>query len=88
MMIPQPSILSGQKRPDFLCFAPITKFQYQPVAMLVDRAGKPQAAIDADNAIYRKEGYCVKRILVDPENFSYFKAARELKNWVETQDFR
>jgi hypothetical protein len=88
MLIPQPSILSGQKRPDFLCFVPITKFQYQSVAVLVDRPGKPQKEMDDENALYKKEGYFVKRILVDwGRRFSYFKAARALKNWVETQNF-
>ena len=89
MMIPQPSILSGQRRADFLCFVPITKFLYQPVAVLVDSPGKLKKETDAENAAYNKEGYFVYRILVDCEkNFSYFRAARDLKNWVETQNFR
>ena len=86
MMIPQPSILSGQKRPDFICFIPLTTFQYQPVAVLIDRPGKLCEDIDAENSIYEDQGYRVKRILVDWDSgFSYFKAARELKNWVESQ---
>ncbi len=86
MLIPQPSILSGAKRPDFLCFIPITQFQYQPVAVLVDRPGKPVQELDKENSIYDRQGYHVRRILVDwGSGFSYFKAAREFKNWVESQ---
>lgn len=86
MLIPQPSILSGQKRPDFICFIPLTKFQYQPVAVLVDRPGKRPEQIDSENSTYENEGYLVKRILVDwDSDLSYFKAARELKNWVQSQ---
>lgn len=86
MLIPQPSILSGRKRPDFLCFVPITKFQYHSVAVLVDRPGKGQGQVDNENREYDKQGYTVKRILVDWNNpdFSYFKAARELKSWIES----
>lgn len=86
MLIPQPSILSGAKRPDFLCFIPITKFQFQTVVVLVDRPGKPERQINNENAIYDNHGYHVRRILVDWDSgFSYFKAARDLKNWVESQ---
>jgi hypothetical protein len=85
MLIPQASILSGRRRPDFLCFVPITRFQYQPVAVLVDRSGKNPAVIDSKNADYHQQGYRVRRILVEgrESGFSYFKAARELKNWIE-----
>jgi len=85
MLIPQASILSGRRRPDFLCFVPITRFQYQPVAVLVDRSGKNPAVIDSENADYHQQGYRVWRILVEgrESSFSYFKAARELKNWIE-----
>lgn len=88
MLLPQPSILSGRKRPDFLCFVPLTKFQYHSVAVLVDRPGKDQAQVDNENNEYGNHGYTVKRILVDRDDhgFSYFKAARELKNWIETRE--
>jgi len=83
MLIPQASILSGQKRPDFLCFVPITAFQYQPTAILVDRPAKPSTALDNETKEYENLGYTVKRILVERDHgFSYFKAARELKNWL------
>jgi len=86
MLIPQPSILSGAKRPDFLCFVPITKFQYQSVAVLIDRPGKLTREMDDEKALYEKQGYRVYRITVDWETgFSYFKAARQLKNWVEIE---
>ncbi len=85
MLVPQPSILSGRKRPDFLCFVPITKFQYHSVAVLVDRPGKDPRQVDNEDAEYGGQGYTVKRILVDWNGFSYFKAARELKNWIEHQ---
>lgn len=86
MLIPQPSILSGRKRPDFFCFVPITKFQYHSVAVLVDRPGKDQNQVDNENREYKNQGHTVKRILVDwnDPDFSYFKAARELKNWIES----
>jgi hypothetical protein len=89
MLIPQPSILSGEKRPDFLCFVPITKFQYKPVAVLIDRPVKPQRTIDTEDALYDRHGYSVYRILMDDdwkEGVSPFKAARELKNWVELEN--
>ena len=86
MLIPQPSILSGAKRPDFLCFVPITRFQYHTVVVLIDRPGKPKEATEEEEATYSRLGYTVKRILVDWENvnFSYFKAARMLKNYLQT----
>jgi hypothetical protein len=88
MLIPQPSILSGRRRPDFLCFVPITKFQYRIVAVLVDRPGKDSTAMQAEKREYEAQGYVVRRILIDRENpdFSYFKTARNLKNWLESAD--
>ncbi len=87
MMIPQPSIFSGKKRPDFIYYIPITKFQYRPVVVLVDRPGKPPAKIKAENDWYESKGFVVNRIEVNGSaGFSYFKAARELKNWVESQE--
>ena len=86
MIVPQASILSGEKRPDFICFIPATKFQYQPVVLLVDRPGKLARQIDTENSIYENQGYRVRRIVVDWDSgFSYFKAARELKNWIVSQ---
>jgi hypothetical protein len=85
MLIPQPSILSGRKRPDFLCFVPITRYQFHKVVVLVDRPGKEPKSVEAEQLAYEHERYLVRRILVDWErtNFSYFNAARDLKNLIE-----
>lgn len=85
MIIPQATILSGKRRPDFLCFVPVTKFQYQKVAILVDRPGKSQEAVLAEDKEYVSEGYIVKRLVVDRSNGgkSYFKHARDLKTYLE-----
>jgi hypothetical protein len=86
MLIPQPSILSGWKRPDFLCFVPITRYQYHRVVVLVDRPGKDPKSVEAEQFAYEHQGYLVERILIDWEgdtHFSYFKAARALKNRIE-----
>jgi hypothetical protein len=88
MLIPQASILSGVRRADFLCFVPITRFQFQPVAILVDRPGKDPEKVAQENCDYEREGYLVQRVLIgrDNQGFSYFKAARALKNWLEGVD--
>ena len=82
MLIPQPSILSGKRRPDFVCFVPISKFQYQKVVVLVDRPGKASAAVDAETKDYEDEGFTILRIIID-ESASYFKLARDLKTRLE-----
>jgi len=81
MLVPQASILGGKRRPDFVCFVPLTRFQYKWVVVLVDRPGKPASTCAKEDAEYAQSGYSVKRILVDRSNSgtSYFKAARELK---------
>jgi hypothetical protein len=86
MLIPQPSLHSGGRRPDFLCFVPITRYQYHGIIILVDRPGKEPRSVETEQSAYEHDGYLVKRILVDWErtNFSYFKAARDLKNWIES----
>jgi hypothetical protein len=85
MLVPQAAILTGRRRADFLCFLPITKFQYRPVAILVDRPGKNAKTTEAENREYEGQDYSVYRILIDHDDpsFSYFKAARDLKNWLE-----
>jgi hypothetical protein len=83
MLIPQPSLLTGKRRPDFISFIPITKYQYHKVAILVDRPGKNQVAIQNEDSDYDDLGYRVKRVLIDG-NMSYFKLARELKNWFQS----
>lgn len=82
MLIPQPSIFSGERRPDFLCYLPISRFQYQPVAVLVDRPGKGVAQIDSEDRYYKSKGFKLKRIGVDGAT-SHYKLARELKLWLE-----
>jgi hypothetical protein len=59
MLIPQPTLLKGQKRPDFLCFVPLSKFQYQNVAILVDRPGKDPDEIWKETKLYEDQGYIV-----------------------------
>jgi hypothetical protein len=85
MLVPQPSILKGKKRPDFICFVPITKFQYHKVVVLVDRPHKDEARTSTEDAEYRDEGFLIRRILVDPADHdnSYFKRARELVLWLQ-----
>jgi hypothetical protein len=85
MLIPQPAVLEGKKRPDFICFVPVTKFQYHKVVVLVDRPGKDQAKTASEDADYRSQGFLVHRILVDPGDVgnSYFKRARDLVLWLQ-----
>lgn len=83
MLVPQPSILHGKRRPDFVCFVPITKFQYHKVAVLVDRPGKNPQVVTAENTEYEEQGFIVKRILVEPQT-THFKRARELVLWLES----
>jgi hypothetical protein len=86
MLIPQPSILLGQKRPDFLCYVPISRFQYQPLVILVDRPGKSLDALRSEDELYHHHRFGVRRILIDwKAGFSYFKAARDLRNWIDSQ---
>ena len=82
MLIPQASIFSGERRPDFLCYLPISRFQYHPVAVLVDRLGKARAQTDSENRYYRSKGFKLKRIGVAGAT-SHYKLARELKLWLE-----
>ena len=82
MLIPQASILKGKRRADFLCFVPLTKFQYRKIAVLVDRPGKKPSELRLENTDYESEDFVVRRILIDRKN-SYFKIARELVNWIE-----
>lgn len=82
MLIPQASILSGKRRPDFICFIPLSKFQYEKLVVLVDRPGKDTSSMAAETAGYKKEGYLVKRLLIDSQ-MSYFKMARELKLFIQ-----
>ncbi len=86
MLIPQPSVLKGKKRPDFICFVPVTKFQYQKVVVLVDRPGKDQAQTSREDADYSGQGFLVRRVLIDPSEVgnSYFKRARELVVWLQS----
>jgi hypothetical protein len=82
MLIPQPSILLGKKRPDFIVYVPITKFQYSKRVVLIDRSNKTDSQKKEENLVYEKEGYAVKRILIDGQG-SYFKKARELALWIK-----
>ena len=86
MLIPQPAVLKGKKRPDFICFVPATKFQYQKVVVLVDRPSKDEAENSREDADYKSQGFLVRRILVDPGDVgnSYFKRARELVLWLQS----
>jgi hypothetical protein len=81
MLIPQPSILHGKRRPDFICYVPVTRFQYHKVAVLVDRPGKDPQMIAAENSDYNQQDFIVKRLLVEPQQ-SPFKRARELVLWL------
>ncbi|MCF7669778.1 MAG: hypothetical protein K9N48_08395 [Verrucomicrobia bacterium] len=82
MLIPQPSIFKGRRRPDFLCFAPYSKFQYRKVTVLVGPPDKNPDAMAKEDADYRAAGYEVRRIEVGSR--SYYKATRELANWIES----
>lgn len=86
MLIPQASVLKGKRRPDFVCFVPITKFQYQKVVVLVDRPGKDPHLTTKEDAEYQAQGFFVRRILIDPsaDRASYFKLARDLVIWLQT----
>jgi hypothetical protein len=84
MLIPQPSVLKGKKRPDFICFVPVTKFQYQKVVVLVDRPGKDQVQTSREDTEYGGQGFLVRRILINPVEKSYFKQARELVVWLQS----
>lgn len=83
MLIPQASILKGKRRPDFVCFIPLGKFQYEKVVVLVDRPGKPTAMVEDENREYQRAGFMVRRIEINTESKSYFKLARELATWIE-----
>ena len=83
MLIPQASILKGKRRADFLCFIPLSKFQYKQVAVLVDRPGKSPDLLGAETEDYKQAGFEVKRIDIPPERKSYFKLARDLATWIE-----
>lgn len=85
MLIPQPAILKGKRRPDFVCFVPVSKYQFQKVVVLVDRPGKDSDQAQQENKEYASEGFRVRRILVDPSDrsSSYFKLARELVLWLD-----
>jgi len=82
MLIPQPSILSGKKRPDFICFVPASKFQYHKVAILIDRPGKDPKSIQDEDKLYKEEGFVVRRIEISKPGKSYFKWARDLVLYV------
>jgi hypothetical protein len=84
MLIPQPALLKGMKRPDFLCFVPLSKFQYQKVVILVDRPGKRPEDIREETRLYEHQGYLVRRIEIDPASRNYFIEARRLSNWIES----
>lgn len=86
MLIPQPSLFKGKKRPDFVCFVPVAKFQYHKVVVLVDRFGKDPTVSSREDAEYKGEGYVVRRVVVDPTDRgnSYFKRARELVLWFQS----
>ncbi len=87
MLIPQPSVLKGKKRPDFICFVPVTRFQYQKVVVLVDRPGKDKGQTSKEDADYQSMGFIVRRVLIDPgdQGNSYFKRARELAVWLQSR---
>jgi hypothetical protein len=84
MLIPQPTLLKGKKRPDFLCFVPLSKFQYQKVIILVDRPGKKPEDIREETRLYEQLGYMVRRIEIELASRSYFIEARRLSNWIES----
>ena len=84
MLLPQPTLLKGQKRPDFVCFVPLSKFQYQKIAVLVDRPGKDPREVWKETKLYEDQGYLVRRVEIDPSSKNYFIEARRLSNWIET----
>jgi hypothetical protein len=84
MLIPQPSILKGKKRPDFLCFVPLSKFQYQKIAVLVDSPGKQEDALNKETRLYESQDYIVRRIEINSSSKNYFLEARKLSNWLES----
>jgi hypothetical protein len=62
MLIPQPAILSGQRHPDFVVFAPVSGFQYRPLAILIDRPGKDPERMNAETEDYgRQQLRCRRR---------------------------
>ena len=81
MLIPQPKILKGARRPDFIAFVPVTKFQYRKMVILVDRPGKDADRMKSEEHHYEQDGYYVRRVLID--GGSYFKKARELVLWMQ-----
>jgi hypothetical protein len=83
MLIPQASILKGKRRADFVCFIPLSKFQYKQVAVLIDRPGKSPDLLRAETEDYKQAGFEVRRIDIHPEGKSYFKLARDLATWIE-----
>lgn len=84
ILISQPSVFKGRRRPDFVCFVPYSKFQYQKVVVLVDRPGKEPGIMAEETAEYQEAGYKVKRIEFGSRRTSYYKEARELANWIES----
>ena len=82
MLIPQPSILKGARRPDFVAFVPVTKFQYHKIAILVDRPGKDAGRMKSEERDYEQDSYVVRRVLIDGQG-SYYKKARELVLWMQ-----
>jgi len=85
MLIPQPALFTGRRRPDFLVLVPITRFQYRFVIVLIDRPGKSDDRVRTENEDYTRHGYVVKRLTVGGQE-SHFKLARDLKNWIEVLD--
>ncbi len=83
MPVPQPSILKGKRRPDFICFVPLSKFQYEMVVVLVDRPGKDPVMLESENREYQQAGFLVKRIEIRLDSMSDFKVDRELATWIE-----
>ena len=83
MLIPQVSMWHGRRRPDFLVFVPVSRFQYHRVAVLVDRPGKDELKVANETAEYETEGYLVYRVQINDEKGGYFKKARELVSWLE-----
>ena len=82
MLIPQPAILSGQRRPDFIVFAPVSRFQYQPLTILIDRPGKDSERMSAETKDYEAQRFIVKRFEAGSSK-SFFKIARDIKNLID-----
>ncbi|MBI3665220.1 MAG: hypothetical protein HY236_03180 [Acidobacteria bacterium] len=55
------------------------------MAVLVDRPGKDPRLVKGEDDDYEECRFVVKRITVDGHG-SYFKAAREIKNWLDNLD--